>query len=299
MHDVPAQLQSYFDDVVERITEEDIRIRATTERGIPVPSARFRPRPLAAGAMGFGLAMTLLGMVLVVDRVFGAGTSDAGTGSGGGTGVLPGSEHGSAWLFIPVVIGLGLLATGIISARRHNGDMRKRGGITMQTIEKVEESTAPFDDETLKLKKRTRWLGWLAGILAVAVVGLGVWLIAEVTSGDGASLPDEAQLVLDDYAAAWENHDRDAFIATTTDDYQFVSNGRAFSRSQQSASISYPGLFRVEVNERMVEGDGPYYVAQSSTVYVGDTPHPGQSTLVIAEIDGAWKVQLHQWAGDI
>ncbi|NNC93550.1 MAG: hypothetical protein HKN80_13790, partial [Acidimicrobiia bacterium] len=182
MPDIKTQLRTYFDETAERVTEEDVRIRATTDRGVPIPSPRFRPRPLAAGAIGFGLAMTLLGVVLVADRMFGAGMSEV--GGNGGPGVVT-NDPGSPWMFIPVVFGLGLLATGIISARRRNGDMRQRGGKAMQTIEKVESVEAPFDDETLKLKKRSRWLGWLAGILAVAVVGLGIWLIAEVTSSDG------------------------------------------------------------------------------------------------------------------
>ncbi len=82
MPEISTQLRTYFDETVERVTEEDIRIRATTERGIPVPSPRFRPRPLAAGAIGFGLAMTLLGVVLVADRVFGSGASDVANNGG-------------------------------------------------------------------------------------------------------------------------------------------------------------------------------------------------------------------------
>lgn len=206
MPDASTQLRAYFDETVERVTEEDVRIRATTERGIPVPSPRFRPRPFAAGAIGFGLAMTLLGMVLVADRLFGAGLSDVG-GNGGGE-VFPSTRNGSPWLFIPVVFGLGLLATGFISARRQNGDMRERGEGTMQTIEKVGEVEAPRDDEVLTLKKRNRWLGWLAGILAVAVVTMGAWMI--FGDDDGRSLTAQQEQTLDGFLAAWNAGDGEA-----------------------------------------------------------------------------------------
>ena len=159
MPEIGTQLRTYFDQTVERITEEDVRIRAPTERGVPVASPRFRPRPLAAGAIGFGLAMTFIGAVLVADRVFGAGMSEVGGGSGGTVGATPGGEQGSPWLFIPVVIGLGLLATGIISARRRNGDMRQRGERIMQTVETVETVETPIDKQILALKKRDRKLG--------------------------------------------------------------------------------------------------------------------------------------------
>ena len=218
MSEIGTQLRTYFDETVERVTEEDVRIRATTARGVPVASPRFRPRPLAAGAIGFGLAMTLLGTVLVADRVFGTGMSDVGGGGGGTVGTTPAGGQGSPWLFIPVVIGLGLLATGIISARRRNGDMRQRGEGTMQTVETVETVEAPIDKQILTLKKRDRRLAWLAGILAVAVVGLGIWLTMELTSGSSESAATaEIEQLLDDYNAAWNSADADAYLALLTD----------------------------------------------------------------------------------
>lgn len=300
MPEIQTQLRDYFDAVVERVTEEDIRIRASTERGVPVPSPRFRPGPLAAGAIGFGLAMTLLGVVLVADRVFGASVSDV--GNGGGT-ALPTSGQGSPWLFIPVVFGLGLLATGIISARRHKGDMRERGEGLMQTVEKVESVEAPFDPNMTKIKKRNRGLSWLAGILAVAVIGLGAWLIVELTASDGASVPEGVQTAIDDYNAAWQATDRAAFNAATTEDFTFIGNGRETSRSTQAAMVSALSYWRVETVEQTVTGDGPYYVAGSEVVYLGSSPsstgYEGISIVTVEQVDGVWKVSQHTWVGEL
>lgn len=302
MSEIGTQLRTYFDETVERTTEEDVRVRATTARGVPVASPRFRPRPLAAGAIGFGLAMTLLGVVLVVDRVFGAGVSDVGGGGGGsGTvGVTPGSEQGSLWLFIPVVFGIGMLATGIISARRRNGDMRERGEWNMETIETVETVETPLDKQILTLKKRDRRLAWLAGILAVIAVVLGAWLIAEVTSS-GASMPGEVRAVIDDYNSAWMDSDRTAFLEATTEDYTFVANGQTTARASQAGLVSVSGYFRVETDVETIMGDGPYYIGSAQTVFTSasSTGFAGQSILTIVEVDGAWKVSQHTWIGEL
>lgn len=299
MPDIKAQLRTYFDETAERVTEEDVRIRATTDWGVAVPSPRFRPRPLAAGAIGFGLAMTLLGMVLVVDRVFGAGMSEVG-GNGGPSAVTT-SEPGSLWLFIPVLFGLGLLATGIISAKRRNGDMRERGGRTMQTIEKVDPVEAPLDEEMLTLKKRSRWLGWLAGLLAVAVVGLGIWLIAAV--GAGTSMPSEVEAAVDAYTLTWETADREAFLSATTSDYTFMNNGNEYDRDLQAFTIGRPGgFFSFETLDQTVSGDGPYYVGSAERIRLSSSDnapaYTGHSTVTVTEVDGVWKVSQHTWVGD-
>jgi hypothetical protein len=233
--------------------------------------------------------------------VFGAGTSDA--GNNGLTNVVtPTGETGSLWLFIPVVFGLGLLATGIISARRHNGDMRERGEGTMQTIEKVEPVEAPFDNEILTLKRRNRWLAWLAGILAMAVVGGGIWF-AVTQSGDGSALPSEVSAVLDGYADAMNAHDGPAAMAFTTTDYTLVDNGEVIPRLVAAGAISsWKALdFRVEPEERTVIGDGPYYVTQTARIYGYTVPvagFPGASVFTIVEEDGAWKIQQQVWTSE-
>jgi hypothetical protein len=297
MPDIKTQLRTYFDETAERVTPEDVRIRATTDWGVSIPSPRFRPRPLAAGAIGFGLAMTLLGIVLVVDRVFGGGVADV--GGTGGPGVVTTSDPGSPWLFIPVVLGLGLLATGVISARRRNGDVRERGERTMQTIEKVGPAEAPFDNEMMSLKKRSRWLGWLAGILAVAVVGFGVLLIVGAGS-EGASLPAAVEGALDDYSAAWNVSDGAALLESTTEGYQFVENGQVNGRTAMTAALVASGYFRTEQLDRVVTGSGPYYVAQTERIQLSSAgeSYLGASMYRIVEVDGSWKIQRHVWIGE-
>lgn len=301
MPEIGTQLRTYFDQTVERMTEEDVRIRATTERGVPVASPRFRPRPLAAGAIGFGLAMTLLGTVLVADRVFGTGMSDVGGGGGGTVGVDPGGDQGSPWLFIPVVLGLGLLATGIISARRNSGDMRQRGGGTMQTVETVETVETPIDKQILILKKRDRRLAWLAGILAVAVVGLGVWLVAELNSGSSATaVTPEIEQLLTDYNTAFDNADGAAYLALLTDNYVLESGQQTWTGPEYVSNLE-PGRSGVErLSEYTMIGTGPWYVTSAGRLE--STPPYGQtadviSVLKIVDQGGTLKIAYHKAFG--
>ena len=171
----------------------------------------------------------------------------------------------------------------------------------MQTVETVETVEAPIDKQILTLKKRDRRLAWLAGILAVAVVGLGIWLIAEVTSSDGASMPSEVEAAIDAYSTAWETSDGAAFLSATTPDYTFTNNGTEWGRDFQATTVGRPGYFHAESLDRTVSGDGPYYVGTAEQIQLssGDTRlYAGHSTLTVTQIDGVWKVSQHTWVGE-
>lgn len=297
MPDVELQLRTYFDEVVERVTADDVFIRATTEPAVRLPDRRFRRHPIAAGAIGFGLAVTLLGVVLVIDRLFGVDSVDPDTG-GSSTLTDPGSWV-SPWAAIPVAVGLGFLTTGVINARRRRIATQGRGN--MQTMEQVDSTDTRIDNEMLRLEKRNRWLSWLLGILAVAVVGMGVWLAAEVTSSDDASLTSEVQVALDAYLDAWDTTDGAAFLAATTADYTFVSNGREFGVEDRAASLDVLSYWRTERLGLTVAGDGPYYVAIASRVYPSalSEGNEGQSIMTIEQVDDTWKVSQHTWIGNL
>jgi hypothetical protein len=246
--------------------------------------------------------MTLLGTVLVADRVFGTGMSDVGGAGGGTVGTTPAGGQGSPWLFIPVVIGLGLLATGIISARRRNGDMRQRGEGTMQTVETVETVEAPIDKQILTLKKRDRRLAWLAGILAVAVVGLGIWLTMELTSGSSETAATaEIEQLLDDYNAAWNDADPDAYLALLTDDYTNETAQYGVFTGPELAADFDPVLNRLEqISEYTMIGTGPWFVTVAS--HHDSTPPRFEgadsvSVIKIVEENGTLKIAYHKAFG--
>lgn len=203
MPEVGSQLQTYFDEVVERMTEEDVYIRARTNHGVPLPTSRFRPRPFAAAVMGFGVALVLVGVVLVMDRVLGTAATDA-VGNSGTSNTA--ADQGSPWSFVPIIFGLGLLATGIVAGRGRGAV--SQGGKNMQTIDRV-DSTEVVDDQMRKLRRRSWWLGWLAGILALAVIGLGAWAIFGDSDSTADLTPAQEQMVetLDASLVAWNSGD--------------------------------------------------------------------------------------------
>lgn len=90
----------------------------------------------------------------------------------------------------------------------------------MQTHEKIESAGVPVDIETTKLRKRSRWLGWLSGILALAVIALGTWLIfdggEESASADLTPAQDQMLETIDAYLAAWNSGDGAAAVAVMT-----------------------------------------------------------------------------------
>ena len=81
----------------------------------------------------------------------------------------------------------------------------------METMGRSDVVEAPLDKQILTLKKRDRWLAWLAGILAIAVVAMGAWMIFGGDGGHGLTAQQEQ--TLDDFRAAWNAGDGEAVAA--------------------------------------------------------------------------------------
>jgi hypothetical protein len=89
----------------------------------------------------------------------------------------------------------------------------ENGGI-METMERTEEPTAPFDHAMLTLMRRNRMLGWLAGILAIAVVAMGAWMIFGDDGGQSLTAEQEQMIkTVDEALVAWNAHDGEAVAA--------------------------------------------------------------------------------------
>jgi len=84
----------------------------------------------------------------------------------------------------------------------------------METMERPGAVTSPPDGEILTLKKRNRWLGWLAGILTVAVLALGAWMIFGDDGGQSLTAEQEQMIeTVDEALVAWNAHDGEALAA--------------------------------------------------------------------------------------
>lgn len=166
--------------------------------------------------------------------------------------------------------------------------------------------SAPERKETVeRTDQRSRGLTIAVTILAVIAVVLGGWLAYELQRTDETALTPEVQAVMDDYHAAWNAYDADAFSAVVTSDYRFYQNlGRTVRTAEETAAWMtdvLPGY------EFAVEPIGPYQMVggeQSAQVtstdrYTsrGGSRATGTSMYWLINDGGAWKIQTH-FVGD-
>jgi hypothetical protein len=98
--------------------------------------------------------------------------------------------------------------------------------IVMQTMEEVASGESRLEDELRTRRARDRWLGWLAGILAVAVVAMGAWLIFGDDGGQSLTAEQEQMIeTVDQALVAWNAHDGEALAALYATDNGYHDNG--------------------------------------------------------------------------
>ena len=140
--------------------------------------------------------------------------------------------------------------------------------------------------------------------VTVALVGLGAWVIIDRSSTPATAPSDDIAQVWDDYTDAWNNYDGDAFLEITTDDYTFVSEMGTASATSQAASINGMGRYDWQVTpvgERVMAGDGPWFVTQVDRVEDSTMTEPveGISVMTIVDDGGVLRVANHTFYGDL
>lgn len=74
-------------------------------------------------------------------------------------------------------------------------------------------------DQRYQAPSRSRFLTVTVVVLAVVVAGLGAWTVLSLSSTAETALTPEVQQVVDDYLAAWNSYDGEAFRELVTEDY--------------------------------------------------------------------------------
>jgi|GEM_PF-6621847 len=167
--------------------------------------------------------------------------------------------------------------------------------------------SAPERKETVeRTEQRSRGLTIAVAMLAVIAVILGGWLAYELQRTDETALTPEVQAVMDDYFAAWNAYDVEAFSAVVTSDYLFYQNlGRTVRTAEETALWMTDVLAGYEFG---VEAIGPYQMVgdeQSAQVtstdrYLsrgGSQSDTGTSMYWLVNDGGAWRIQTH-FVGD-
>jgi len=167
--------------------------------------------------------------------------------------------------------------------------------------------SAPERKETVeRTDQRSRGLTIAVAILAVITVGLAGWLAYELLRTDETALTAEVQAVIDDYNAAWNAYDVDAFSAVVTSDYRFYQNLGQSGLTAEETAAWMTDVFAGR--EASVEAIGPYQmVGEGSSAQVtstdryvsrfGSTLNTGVSVFWLVNEGDAWRIQTH-FVGD-
>lgn len=161
----------------------------------------------------------------------------------------------------------------------------------------IEAETVEIPQEK-RSQGRTRVLTFTVAILAMALVGLGGWTVYNLVSESDTAIPGEIDAVLEDYIAAWNENDSEAFLALTTDDYRLEYGGFALTAQQIATDMTRldKGDFVVEViGDPIRSGDGPvYHVAHASLITErGFSPQNVMTVYTIVERDGDFLISHH------
>ena len=140
--------------------------------------------------------------------------------------------------------------------------------------------------------------------LTVALVGLGAWVIIDRSSTPATAPSDDVAQLWDDYSDAWNNYDGDAFLQLTTDDYTLVTEQGTTTAASQATAINGLGSYDWQVTpvgERVMAGDGPWFLTQVNRVQDSTMTEPveGISVLTIVDDDGVLLVSNHTFFGDL
>jgi hypothetical protein len=297
MSDVETQLRDYFDATVERVTAEDILAgRRVFETIRPVTLRRTRhPAWVAVGA--FVATAVVLGGTIGLGAVLTGPTGDV--GSGGIASVVREATEAASWGWLLIAaIALGIAVAGaLIALRRRQGTHEEEEDTMATTIE------APPAETTGTADHNNRGLIVTIVVLAIALLALGAWAIYQQTAESETAAPAAVEELLNDYGAAWNNYDGEAFLALTTADYVH-DNGRVTYDQARTANLISIDLKAMnwqleQVGDRIVSGDGPYYTAEVNQLTSGSTQaNDGISTIVVVDTDDGLKVSSHVWTGN-
>ena len=162
-------------------------------------------------------------------------------------------------------------------------------------------------DQSEREGSRNRFLTITVG-LAVALIGLGAWVVYDLTTAPDTAVTGEIQTLLDDYLGAWNNYDEEAFQEQITSSYvlHMVGGPVTITRQAEEASemlrpLEADGWREEVIGEPIMTGDGPWYVSVvehfTSTGY-GPDGADGVSTFTIVEDGGTLKVARHSYVGN-
>lgn len=181
------------------------------------------------------------------------------------------------------------------------------------TINRPPEHHAPTEPS------RSAAPAWIAAVLAVALIGALAWAVYEPPSE--TAVAGEIDDLIDDYLAAWESFDADAFRSLTTRgmvveeyyyedgyDLEYPQNARTTMHIEDSREGVIEFGFTQDhtwtnerVGEVIIAGDSPWFVSQRENWTIhedwGTEEFEGMALYVVVSEDGELLIANHFWAG--
>ena len=165
------------------------------------------------------------------------------------------------------------------------------------------EQSVRLDDQKLaRLQRRLRALTTTVIVLAVALIGLGAWVIYDLVTESDTAATGEIETLLEDYQTAWNEYDGEAFLALVTDNFVHEYAGFSSDADSTAAQIESNEVFENNIEtlgEPIMSGDGPtYYVAQVDVLTSqGDAELQGVSLFTIVDDADVLRIQQHVFVG--
>jgi hypothetical protein len=151
----------------------------------------------------------------------------------------------------------------------------------------IGSSEKPETDNRDQVDSRSRILTTTVVVLAVVVLGLGAWTVYGMSSTAETAVTAEVQRVVDDYLAAWNSFDGEAFRELVTDDYVLDMVGATDSRTMRGdeASELVDSLEAFEWSEAVIgEPSTSPRLAMDQKASTGSQPSPWSTMAAPCEL---------------
>ncbi len=297
---VEDQLREYFDAGVERVTAEDVIVRAAVAEDRYVERRR-RLSPAWAAVGAFVITLVVFGGSFFAVSLIPAARDVAGFRID----PLPGSAGSIPLWPIGAVSAAGVagITAWLVRRTRGFGEGRRQGKVrAMETIERQ----AVAEPRVEKLATRNRWLTVAVIVLIVALLALGAWMLLGMRANSPTAAPADVAQLMDDYVAAWNAYDADALEGLVTADYRIWSSQGSFDHDM--TSVREYLLPYVAERDWVNTYEGPWYavggddgrwaVAGEGTVITGSMYADGEGMQegvfrIVEESDGTLRVAEH------
>lgn len=159
-------------------------------------------------------------------------------------------------------------------------------------------------EEQLELvSQRSRGLWVALAILAIAVLGLGTWIVVDMFRSSEVTPSGEIASLLDDYTAAWNEYDGDAMLELTTPGFTFTAAGgmkldRADTATHVANELPAHRFSMERPGFPVMMGDGPWYVAMPVHTTTNIREADGIAILTIMNQGDTYLVVRHTVTGD-